>query len=171
MIALDEILAAALSKNYKGAAQLLTLYPELVPAFIDVYCGADYRMNQRLMNVMDVITKIAPQLLASHHAHLIKMLEDDMHDAYIRNTLRYFQFVEVEEDLEGPLYDVAYVFMSNPRQAVAIRAFAMQCCVNLALKYPELKEELTASISMYLEDDSPGILSRSKKMLAILKEA
>ncbi len=75
----------------------------------------------------------------------------------------------LQTDLEGPLLDFAIHLIDEPSRAVASRVFAMGLVLNLSLKYPDLRDEITATVSLHLPYSPPAFKSRGRMVLAALK--
>lgn len=160
-----------LNKNIKAVYQLITSDYNRLEEMMDIYFSADYRNLQPISHVMDLIIKNDREdILSPYYKRLIDGLREDRHDGYIRNTYRYFQDALVPEDYDGLLYDMAFQDFMNPKKAIAIRAFAMQTCVNIARPYPELWPELIDALTLCTEDAAPGIKSRSRNMIKELEK-
>jgi len=70
--------------------------------------------------------------------------------------------------VEGKVYDVCFGFLQDTSQTIAVKAFSMTVCFNLAEKHPELLKELEPQIQDILllqGDSSPAIYSRGNAIL------
>ena len=81
----------------------------------------------------------------------------------MRNTLRTFQFIKIPEELQSEVYDRCLEYLSNPKYPIAFTAFAMTVCTDIAMQYPELKEEVIAAIDYRMPNGSSGIRARGMK--------
>ncbi len=81
--------------------------------------------------------------------------------------MRILQFTEVEEHWMGNLYENCFELVANPKEEIAIRAFAMVILYNISNTFPELKPELKLLIESVLEEPeiSPGVRSKSNHIL------
>ena len=82
-----------------------------------------------------------------------------------REWLKILSKLDIEEALEGELYDKSVEIWLNIHNHSALRISAMQCIVRFIKKYPELKEELDhITEPEYLEVLSPGIRKTFEKL-------
>lgn len=164
---LDESMLKLLqNKNYKAFASVLFTDNDLLQDLIFHYFKSeDLRFVQAFSNVLEQFKKNNQSLLAPFYQDCILLLEQPHCPAIHRNTYRYFQDVNIPEQHEGILYDFAFNDLQNIENAIAIRAFAMTTCFNIAKKYPDLLVELKDAILFASISDSPGIKSRSKNLI------
>ena len=107
----------------------------------------------------------------SKHQKLIwNILKSTDSHSLQRDLWRAFTFINVEDNLEGEVYDLAVKTTSNAALPIAPRAHAMLCAVNVALHYPELSEEMLLVLSSFPQEESPGLRSRAKNLSAKLRK-
>jgi len=92
----------------------------------------------------------------------------DLHAAAKRNTVRFFQEIEIPEALWGEVADVCFKFLENGEEAVAVRVFSMTVLLGIVKKVPELKDELKFLIEDQLPYGTAGFKHRGKKTLKAL---
>jgi hypothetical protein len=137
---------------------------------MEIYFKGPYRITQRAAYPLLFISDQKPQLFKPYLKEMTDFMTDDKHDAVIRNTLRLFQNIDLPEELEGILFDKCAHYLRSPKYPVAVRVFAMTILTNLAKKYPELSLEVLPLVEDVLQvSESPGMHSRGKKMLEILR--
>jgi len=117
-----------------------------------------------------ILAEKRPKILLPYLPKMIANMDEPKHDAVVRNTLRTFQFMEIPEKLQSEVYDRCLEYLSNPKYPIAFTAFGMTVCTDIAMKYPELKEEVIAAIDYRMPNGSSGIRARGmrekKRMLA-----
>ncbi|MFO7864692.1 MAG: hypothetical protein R6U85_11865 [Salinivirgaceae bacterium] len=67
---------------------------------------------------------------------------------------------------ESEILNAAFLWLQDRSQPAAIRVNCMQLVFNLSEKYPELKQELKATLEHEYATGSPGFQNRSGKILA-----
>lgn len=150
--------------NYVGASQ--SRFNSLITIFLE----GSYQLTQRAAWPISHCVRNHPFLIADHYAAVIKVIgKPDIHDGAKRNILRFLQFVEVPRKHQGTLIELCFKLM-NPKEAVAIRVFAMTVLTNLAMQHPDLKKEIKLTIEDQLPFGSAAYLSRSKKILMQLEK-
>lgn len=130
------------------------------------FLGTDSRKMQRLSGAMADYVKKVPTILVAWDDILLEKLKSPQTKAgWTRNILRFYQFSDIPEKIEGELYQLCFEYITNPVNAIAIRAFSMTICTRIAQRYPELKAELYDAINMTLPNGSAGVRNRGQKML------
>lgn len=139
---------------------------------IDIFFSEDYRLVQRVSQAIGVIGEKQPKLIAPHLSKMVDVLHTNPIDAVKRNILRIFQFVDIPNDLEGKLFDIALTFLKSNEEAIAIRVFSMTTLRKICENHPELSQEIIPTIEIILsENKSGGIQSRGKKELKKLRQS
>lgn len=120
--------------------------------------------------VLQIIAGQRSHLLIPYEEELIKGLNNAPHDAYIRNTVRLFQELDVSEDMEGLLYDKCFYYLTSFKSPVAVKAFSLTVLRKMALRHPDLIQELIVAIEGQLEFGTSGFKNRAYKELKILQK-
>lgn len=137
---------------------------------VKVYLAGPYRITQRAAWPLSYCVAKNPSFVRPHLGKLLTYAaKPGVHDAVKRNTLRLLQFINVPTSLQGKTTDLCLAFLSNPKEPIAVRVFAMTVASNLALKNPELKNEIIPLIEDQLPYGSAGFRSRGVKVLKRLK--
>lgn len=145
--------------NYIGAEA--SKFSEL----IDLFLNGEPRVVQRAAWVVSKCADRYPELLVPHLEAMIYNLQNDVHVAVKRNTVRVLQNVDVPEELLGTLADVCFGFMESSQEPIAVKVFAMTNLHNITKREPDLKNELKLIIEEQLPYGSAGFKSRAKKIL------
>ena len=107
-----------------------------------------------------------PEMFLPYHQLLLdKLQEKQSHNSIRRNIVRMYQFIEIPPEYEGNFYDLAMLYLLNPNEAIAVRAFSMRICENIALKYPELIPELIQAVESVVPNGSNGLKNRAGHVL------
>lgn len=141
-------------------------FDELIALFL----GNEYRVTQRAAWVVAHCIEAHPWLVKKHLKSMIENLQNTVHDAVKRNTIRILQFVEIPEDLLGITAEICFSFLNSAKSPIAIKAHAMSVLFEIVKKYPDLKEELKVSIEEQMPFGSAGIVSRGKRILTALEK-
>ncbi len=143
--------------------------PGRMQELMDCFFDEDLRLCQRAAWPVGMITDHAPGLIIPYLEKMLINLETPHHDAIVRNTFRTLQNINIPEDIEGLAFEKAFNYLLDPNNAIGIRVFAMTVCGNIALKYPELKDELVPVIEEQMPHGSAGYISGGKRVLKSLK--
>jgi len=156
-----------ITKQFKQALILLETKPnKIVKPMMADFFEADVRRSQAYGHFFELLEKKQIILLQSYYTEWFKLLNTSSHAAFLRNSFRFFQYVDVPEEHEGVLFEIAFNYFMDPKKAIAIRVFAMTTCYNIAKQYPELLREVKEAIlSLQKENLSAGMRSRSSHLL------
>jgi hypothetical protein len=133
---------------------------------MEVFFDGNTRKNQYAASIMIHCVDKWKYLLNPYLERLILNLQKpNLHDAIKRNTVRVLQDVEIPENLHGTMANIAFSYLQNPAEAVAIKVFSMTIIDNLTKKYPELKDELCFILEEQMPFQSAGFRSRAGKIL------
>lgn len=142
---------------------------------MDAFLSDEYRVVQRSAMVVGDLGRVRPEWLRPYHARMIAVAAAYPHPSVPRNVMRFFSelsLVEVVEEDQGPLLDLAFRLTESQTEPVAIRVFAMTVVANFCRIYPELKDELRGIIEFTIaEGTTPGFRSRGRKILRELGAA
>ncbi len=158
-------------RDFPSASVILIENRELLDSVLNEFIAGNYQYHQQLSRVFDELKKEnLHRSLEPYYKRWIAQLDRLQDDGFLRNTYRYFQDVDVSEDLQGILYDRAFNHMVAPLSAIAIKAFALTVCFQIAKSYPELFDELERVIPELLKSESPGVRSRASKILSDIQK-
>ncbi len=164
------LVAELLSENSKAVHMRIVRYigrsPKRYKSLVDVFLKGPYRVTQRAAGPLNSCTESHPELLKPHLRAIVKSLgAQGQSDSIKRNVLRMLQFVDIPVSFQGELADICFRLLSDKRQAVAIRVFAMTVLSNIAVQQPGLIRELEAIIQEHMPYGTPGFVSRGSKVL------
>lgn len=166
----EAILVEHSKANTQKIVQWIGNDPEKVQKLIDILFKAESRVVQRAAWVMSDVAKVRPTLVQQYIPALIEQLKDtNAHIAVKRHIYRMLQFLELPEAIHGDLMNNCFESLMNPREALAVRAFAMSILARMAETYPEISNELRLIIEDALQHEAaPSFKSRAKKVLTQL---
>ncbi|MEL7532758.1 MAG: hypothetical protein AAFN10_15675 [Bacteroidota bacterium] len=121
--------------------------------------------------LMDFCLQLHPNHLLPYRKGAFDLLQQPLHNMIHRNIVKHLYRVEIDEEIEGELYDLAINKISNPQVEVAIRVHCMNIAWKIAEPYPELREELRLVIEGHIGDGSAGFKSRGKRILKWIEKA
>jgi hypothetical protein len=136
-----------------------------------IFLGNDSRLSQWAgWSLSDIVMK-HPEMIAPYLRLVLKGLDrSKIHDAVKRNVMRLLQFVDIPRNLAGLAFDKAFTLFSDTGEQIATRVFAMQVMADVAMKEPDLKNEVILAIEEELPYGSPAYRSRAKRILKMLKK-
>ena len=165
-----EILESGHTKEH--AARIINAVldsPVRLEELMNLFFSDDNMICQRASWSVGLLGSKNPKIFEPYFPKMIEALEFPLHDAIVRNTLRTWKEMEIPEEYEGVVFERCYNYLVDVNQPVAIRVFAMCILSNIAVKYPELIEELIPAIEDHMPYGTAGFKSRGKKELLRLK--
>lgn len=94
----------------------------------------------------------------------------ESNDGHQRELLKILLVMDLEEENESLLFDLAVTLWEQIRKKPSVRFFAFKCMVRTAEKYPELTNEiLVLAQPHYINPLSPGIRNSILKTLKKLE--
>ena len=156
--------------NWDEVAADVVAHPRLAPHLLEACVSTDVHIQQTAGAVLGKIIDLDEEILVPHLSILLKNAKSNPHDAVKRATMRVLQTIEIPEELEGDVFDLAVGYVSDFREAVAIRAFSMTVARRICERYPPLRQELLPIVREFFEQkSSAGILARARKELKLLE--
>lgn len=114
-----------------------------------------------------------PEIIYLSLSEIISRLDDIDNESVQRSFLRILSLTDmkiVNSRDHGILADHCFGALRSGFSAIAIKAYSMEILYRLALIYPELANELSATINMLQGDGSAGIIARGRMILKKLAE-
>jgi hypothetical protein len=138
---------------------------------IEVYLAGPYRVTQRASWPISYCVEQHPELIVPHFKKLLAfVLKPGVHVAVKRNTMRLLQFVDIPKKYQGQVAEIAFRFLNDKKETIAVQVFAMTVLANLAKSQPDLANELCTIIEDRLPYGSAGFRSRGSKLLKTLRK-
>jgi hypothetical protein len=140
--------------------------------YLYLFLHDEYRVVQRISWVICDIADKYPKLVEKNIGVLINRLDDPfIHTAAKRNVIRVLQFLDIPEKYHAKVFDLCLKYLSDPKEAIAVRVFAMSVAARLAKIYPDLSGEVIENIKIAIKNPTAGLISRSKKIIEQLGES
>ncbi|MBN1950209.1 MAG: hypothetical protein JW801_03345 [Bacteroidales bacterium] len=127
----------------------------------------EYPLSMRAARVVSLVVENYPEVINGQLDTIIEMLPKLKIEGVRRGFLKVFaeNMPELNEEQIGLLTDLAFTWLDDPKQAMAIRYYSIEILVCVCSKYPELKNELSAILEGLSREGSPGLKSRSLQVL------
>src|SRR5664280_2347577 len=122
------------------------------------------------------LTKVCdrfPEIIYPYLEQIVETLCKLENESTIRSFLRIISLSDlgkINSHKQGLLADFCFNKLNSGVSAIAVKAYAMEILYKLTLVYPELANELSASINILMEDGSAGITARGRMILKKLTE-
>lgn len=142
----------------------IDITPEKAKAYIIRIVQADGR-DRQATSVLEDLVKTNPSLLIPNYSILLESLSNKSPIAVKRDLLRVIQYLPVQDETAGILYQQCMEFLLDADISIAVKAYSMTICANIVDQYPEMSEELEAVIRELMIMGSPAIMSRGRHVL------
>jgi hypothetical protein len=121
-------------------------------------------ITQRAAWVMRICAENNCLLINPYAKKLVLNLKlEHLHDAVKRNTMAILVNINIKEDFEGTLLTTCFDLAYSKKEAIAIRALAIQILIKIAKKEPFIKQELKIVLEDIIENNSPALIACIKK--------
>jgi hypothetical protein len=150
-------------QNTAAIVSYVLQHPASMKELMQCFFTDDIMMCQYASCAVELIAKEEPQLIVPYFNKMVKCLAMPKQFTVSRNVLRVFQQVPIPEKYQGEVFERCYQFITNPQIPVAIRAFSITVCYNIANEIPELKNELAITIEAHMENSLPAFKSRGER--------
>ena len=137
---------------------------------IKLFFKGDYRLTQHASWPMSSCVREYPELARPYFGKFISCLSaSKAHPAAKRNIVRLLQVAKIPKRYHGKLMDLCFRFISDPAEAIAVKAFSLTILDNLSKDYPEIRAEIKTVIEDRIAFETPAFRSRAKKILSRFK--
>ena len=138
---------------------------------ITVFLKGDPKSIIGASQAVGVISEKQPRLIRPYTNDLVGYLKSNPVDAVKRNTMRIFQFIDIPEEIEGDLFEIAMNYLKSIEVAIAIKAFSMTALRKICAKYPDLTQEVIFQIETLVKEQvSTGLTNRGQHELVRLNK-
>ena len=110
-----------------------------------------------------LVSKIKEVKHASCQRHYVKIMMHITGSKTIPSIKNKLAVLDLE-----PVAEQCFDWMIDPKVKIAVKCFASETLFNLREHYPWIKDELANQIHFLMQNGSPGIRARGKRLLAKL---
>ncbi len=131
-----------------------------------------YPISMRAARVFYQVCEFNFEIVKPYLGKMIEELSITKIDGVKRAFLKIYTIHPIKFDSlknSGKLISLCFDWLMNPKESIAVRAYAMDV-IEIAVKQePELAPEFIAVVESILDDDSIGLRKRAQKFLKIKK--
>jgi len=142
--------------------------PEIFKKLMEYSFSDDKKLAFRASWTVSKVCDKAPDLIIPHLLMLVESLPKINNESVQRSFLRILSLTDMHRfgtKHHGMLAEYCFSALRSGFTAIAIKAYAMEVLYRLALIYPELANELSATINMIQGEGSAGIVARGRQIL------
>ncbi len=128
-----------------------------------------FRASWTLTKVCDKF----PEMIEPYLPKVIETLSNIENESTLRSFLRIISLGDLSKfstRQHGLLADFCFNILKSGDSAIAVKAYSMEILFKLTQIYPELANELSASILVLMEDGTAGITARGRAILKKLAD-
>lgn len=132
----------------------------------------EYPLSMRAARVIALCVENNNSLIEPHLQKIIDVLDKIGIEGVKRSFLKIFAEVRLNlnEDMLGILTDRSFAWLANPKEAIAIRYYAIDILIKVVELYPEIKVELSDCLHTLLENDTAALQAKSRKAIKYLEK-
>ena len=167
-----ELLAKKSSRvNSYQVVALVANNPERFKELVEIIVSNESPYCEKASWAMNHCYEEGTDFFDNYYKELTAILPDDTYsDSVKRNIVRILQFKEIPEKYQASVIDSCFYLVNKKDTAIAVKAFSLGVLENMVKLYPELKNELIASIENLLPTASSGIKNRCGHILRRLRK-
>lgn len=142
--------------------------PAIFRKLIDYSFLTDRKLSFRASWTLSKVCDKFPEMLKPYVSEIIEGLDGIDNESTQRSLLRIISlsdFEHISARDHGILTDHCFKALNSGTSAIAVKAYSMEILYKLALIYPELRYELSATVSMLQGEGSAGIIARGRMIL------
>jgi 8-oxo-dGTP diphosphatase len=175
----DDIDLQTLVNNLMGMkeAEWVAVSAAENPAIFNKLIGFSFSSDKKLaFHSSWTLTKVCdkyPDMIFPALPGIIEALDKLDNESVQRSFLRIISLTEMDrisQKHHGILVDHCFRALRSGFSAIAIKAYSMEILYRLALIYPELANELSASVNLLQGEGSAGIVARGRMIMKKLAE-
>jgi hypothetical protein len=151
-------------------ATYIEKHPDKLKELMNCFFSVEFRLCQKAAWPLGKIGAKKPKLIQPYLKEMLDKIDQPVHDAAVRNTIRILQDQDIPEELIGRVYEKCFGYLIGPHYPVAFKVFSMTVLSNIAHHFPELIPELILAIEDQLPIATAGYKSRAKKEMNRLRK-
>lgn len=166
MDSIETVLASRFSKE--KFLSFLASNPDKVEETFQLAFQSEAPVSWRAAWVLNHAMEKNDARIKAHESQIIEILSTK-EDGHQRELLKLLEKIDIHEDLEGVLFDKCVSIWEAVEKSPSVRVVAFRVLANVAVKYPEMKNEIEFLVQdHYLDSLSPGIKRSLQKVYASL---
>lgn len=139
---------------------------------VQLFLQDSYRVVQRASWPLSEICLKWPEITVPYLPLFLEQLQQPgIHVGVKRNIMRIFQVGDLPIAIHESLLHLAFGYLTDRTEAIAVRALSMTVLRRIAPSYPDIIHELELVLGdILLYEQSAGLLSRARKELKQLQK-
>ena len=141
--------------------------PQVFLKLIEYSFSDDTKLAFRSSWMLTKVCDRFPEIIHSHLNSMVESLSKLTNESVQRSFMRIISlsnFSKISVKHHGVLAEFCFTSLRSGFSAISIRAYAMEILFKLTVIYPELKNELLATINMLQGEGSAGIAAKGRQI-------
>ena len=157
---LADILAEDIGNSQKKYNEMLAV------AMLD-----KYPVSMRAARILTLCESKNRTLIKPHIKTIVQSLAKIKVEGAKRGFLKILSEIPdvINEESLGLLADMAFDWIGDPKQAIAIRVYSIDLLLYVVKKYPDLVHEFASNLEIIMEDGSSGLKYKCRHTLKQLR--
>ncbi len=154
-------------RNIDRVANMILKNPEILNETWCLALDNNISVNWRAAWVVEAVWEQRPELIEPYLKNIYTHLPGFKTDGQKREILKMIagsSLPENEEEL-GLLLNYCFERMLDAKESVSVKVYSMDILYNISKIYPEIKPELISSVEHILEEGTPDVKVRGKRIL------
>lgn len=142
--------------------------PQIFNKLLEYSFSSDKKLGFRASWTLTKVCDKFPELIYPYITDIINRLDKIDNESTQRSFLRIISLsdmLRISEKEHGILAEHCFAALRSGFSAIAIKAYSMEILYNIAVIYPELRNELSATINLLEGEGSAGIIARGTMIL------
>jgi hypothetical protein len=167
----QEILTKGMHKSDVDlCASAVVQEPKLFKELLDIVASGEVTPAMKAAWVLGKASELNRALPSKHVARIIELLGQAKISGVQRELIKTLFKLNLQEEEESRILDLCFHFLNHSESDVAVRHHALKILLALTKKYPDLRQELIASLEAQLEYNTAAWARYTRKTLAKLKQ-
>ena len=142
--------------------------PAIFLKLLEYSRSSDKKLGFHASWILSKVCDKFPEIIYPYLPRIVETLHQIENESALRSFLRIISLSDLDKinnRQHGLLADFCFSSLNSGFSAIAVKAYSMEILYRLSIIYPELVNELSASIRILLEDGSAGITARGVTIL------
>lgn len=142
--------------NFDFVTYIIGDNPEAFAEVMTIAFTAKPPVSFRAAAVAETVCRTYPQLILPYTDQILSDYFRFNHDGVKRGLLKALMYIELTEEQEGRMLDLGLQIISQPKEKVAAKAYALQILSSISAKYPDIRPEILMVIQTVEDQGSAG---------------
>lgn len=126
----------------------------------------EYRVSYNASWAASHVVEINPNIVSvKNHKFLLDAINNETIGGIRRNIIKVWQHIDIPESQVSDVVDLALKCLSDPKEVIAVRAYAITILENCLRYIPEIKEEVLFVLELHMPHFGPACMARARRFI------